>query len=136
MPYNIVHNYSTSMGPKMKKTVLVSEDDRHIASLLQEIIERKGYGVVLTKDGQQAYEEFKRQKYDLVITDLNMPKIDGISLVKLIRETDKQVPIVIITGYGSEKNRALAKSYGVEKFLTKPCTVKDICEAVENMIGE
>jgi len=124
------------MGPKMKKTVLVSEDDRHIASLLQDIIERKGYSVVLARDGQQAYEEFKRHKYDLVITDLDMPKLDGISLVKLVRETDKEVPIVIITGYGSEKNRALAKSYGVEKFLAKPCTVKDIFEAVESTIVE
>jgi DNA-binding response OmpR family regulator len=119
----------------MRKTVLVSEDDRNIAGLIQEIIERKGYGVVLAKDGQQAYEEFKRRKYDLIVTDLKMPKLDGISLIKLVRETDKHIPIVIITGYGSEKNRALVKSYGVVKILTKPCTVKDISDAVESTIG-
>ncbi|MBN2324725.1 MAG: response regulator [Spirochaetes bacterium] len=120
----------------MKKTVLVSEDDQDIAGLIQEIIGRKGYEAVLTKDGQQAYEEFKRRKYDLVVTDLKMPRLDGLSLVKLIRETDKEVPIVIITGYGSEKNRALLKSYGVEKILSKPCTVKEISEAIGNTIGK
>jgi chemosensory pili system protein ChpA (sensor histidine kinase/response regulator) len=61
----------------MQKTVLVSEGDRNIANLIQEIIERKGYSVVLAKDGQQAYEELKHRKYDLIVADLKMPRLDG-----------------------------------------------------------
>ena len=118
----------------MKKTILVAEDDLNISGLIKEIVERKGFHAVIAHNGAEAYEEFKKNKFDLLITDLKMPKIDGIDLIKMVREKDRVIPIVIITGYGSEKNRALAKSFGVSKILTKPCSVLDISEALNSTI--
>jgi DNA-binding response OmpR family regulator len=115
----------------MKKTILVAEDDLNISRLIQEIVKRKGYHAVVAKNGEDAFEQFKEKKFDLLITDLKMPKVDGIALIKMVRERDKVIPIVILTGYGSEKNRALAKSLGVSKILMKPCSVLDISNALD-----
>ena len=115
----------------MNKTILVAEDDPNISGLIKEIVERKGFRAVIAHNGAEAYEEFNKNDFDLLITDLKMPKIDGIDLIKMVREKDRVIPIVIITGYGSEKNRALAKSFGVSKILMKPCTVLDISDALD-----
>jgi DNA-binding response OmpR family regulator len=119
----------------MKKTILVVEDDLNISGLIKEIVERKGFRAVLAHNGAEAYEEFKNNKFDLLITDLKMPKIDGIDLIKMVREKDRALPIVIITGYGSEKNLAIAKSFGVSKILMKPCSVHDISDVLDTTLN-
>lgn len=115
----------------MQKNILVAEDDRHIAGLIKEIIERRGNTAVVTNDGDEAYKAFSSIKFDLIITDLKMPRVDGMTFIKRVREKNKDIPIIIITGYGSEKNRALAESYGVSKILSKPCSIMDISQAIE-----
>ena len=118
----------------MNKNILIAEDDRNIANLIREIAERKGNTVIVTVDGDEAYKVFSNIKLDLIITDLKMPKLDGMRLIKMIREKNKSVPIIIITGYGSDKNRALAERYGVFRILSKPCSIIDISLAIENSL--
>ncbi len=116
----------------MQKNILVAEDDRNIANLIKEIIKRKGNIALLAKDGDEAYKIFNNVKVDLIITDLKMPKIDGMTLIKMIREKNNEIPIIIVTGYGSEENRKKAKEYGVKTILQKPCSIMDITKAIEN----
>jgi two-component system response regulator FlrC len=118
----------------MGKTILIAEDDISIAKLIKEIVERKGNTAVTTVDGDEAFKVFSSIKFDLIITDLKMPKIDGMTFIKMVREKNKSIPIIIITGFGSEKNRALAKSYGVNKILSKPCSIMDITQAMDNIL--
>lgn len=118
----------------IEKNILIVEDDRNIGNLIKEIVERKGNIATLAGDGEEGFKAFSSIKFDLVITDIKMPKLDGISLIKLIREKDKNIPIIIITGYGSEENIAAAKKYGVEKFLKKPCSVLEISKAIDDLL--
>ncbi len=115
----------------MQFNILVAEDDRNISNLIREIVERKGNNVLLAKDGEEALQIFNTLKVDLVITDLKMPKVDGITLISRIRERNRDLPIIIITGYSSEKNRALAKQHGVSEILSKPCSLMDISRAID-----
>jgi DNA-binding response OmpR family regulator len=119
----------------MGKNVLIAEDDKNIGNLIREIVERKGNNAVVTANGSEAYEIFSNIKFDLLITDLKMPKLDGMNLIKLIREKNKSIPIIIITGYGSERNRKLAENYGVVKFLSKPCSITDITLAIDQSLS-
>ena len=89
----------------------------------------------MTVDGDEAYKVFSSIKFDLIITDLKMPKKDGMSLIKMIREKNKDIPIIIITGYGSDKTRATAKGYGVTTILSKPCSIVDITEAIDGILN-
>ena len=118
----------------MKKNILIAEDDKNIANLIREIAERKGNTVVITTDGDEAYKVFSNIKFDLIITDLKMPKLDGMTLIRLIREKNRSVPIIIITGYGSDNNRALANKYGVFRILSKPCSIIDISLAIDHSL--
>ncbi len=118
----------------IEKNILIVEDDRNIGNLIKEIVERKGNIATLVGDGEEGFKAFSNIKFDLVITDIKMPKLDGISLIKLIREKDKNIPIIIITGYGSDENIAAAKKYGVEKFLKKPCSVLEISKAIDDSL--
>ena len=118
----------------MGKNILIAEDDINIAKLIKEIVERKGNTAVTTVDGDEAFKVFSSIKFDLIITDLKMPKIDGMTFIKMVREKNNSIPIIIITGYGSEKNRALANSYGVNKILSKPCSIMDITQAIDSIL--
>jgi len=119
----------------MQKNILVAEDDNNIANLIKEIIKRKGNNAILATNGAEAFKLFTSIKVDLIITDLKMPHVDGITLIKMIREKDKNTPIIIITGYGSEKNRSKANKLGVSTILQKPCSVIDISNAIESALN-
>ena len=77
--------------------ILVAEDDPNLGMLLTQYLEAKGFQVTLTKDGQQAFEAFKQDQYDILIFDVMMPVMDGFALAKEIRLTDKDVPIIFLT---------------------------------------
>jgi two-component system response regulator FlrC len=119
----------------MKKNILIAEDDKNIAMLIKEIIERKGDTAIVTTDGDEAYKVFSNIKFDLIITDLKMPKVDGMSFIRMVRKKNNDIPIIIVTGYGSEKNRNLAQGYGVSQILSKPCSIVDITEAIETTLS-
>jgi two-component system nitrogen regulation response regulator NtrX len=118
----------------MKKNILIAEDDKNIARLIKEIVERKGHTAAITADGDEAFKVFCSIKFDLIITDLKMPKVDGMRFIQQVREKNKKVPIIIVTGYGSEKNRTLAEGFGVFKILSKPCSILDITLAIEQAL--
>lgn len=119
----------------MQKKVLIIEDDINIAKLIKEIVERKGNSAIIANDGEEACNVLNTTRFDLIVTDLKMPKVDGMSLIKMVRENDKDIPIIIITAYGSDSNIALAKSYGVSKILSKPCSIMEISEAIHTYIS-
>jgi CheY-like chemotaxis protein len=133
--YNKVSLHSGTYLP-MRKNILIAEDDKNIASLIKEIVERKGHTAAITTDGDEAFKVFCNLKFDLIITDLKMPKIDGMTFIKQVRKKNKKVPIIIVTGYGSEKNRTIAESYGVFKILSKPCSIVDITIAIDQALNQ
>ncbi len=114
--------------------ILVAEDDTNIANLIKELITRKGNNALVARDGEEAFKIFSNIKVDLIITDLKMPNIDGMTLIKMVRETNRKVPVVIITGYGSNQNRELAKQYGVREILSKPCPLTEISNAIDRAL--
>jgi DNA-binding response OmpR family regulator len=115
----------------MQYNILVAEDDRNISNLIREIIERKGNVALLAHDGEEALQIFSNIKVDLIITDLKMPNVDGMTLISRVREQNQDIPIIIVTGYGSDKNRELATQYGVNEILSKPCSLMDISKAID-----
>jgi len=120
----------------MARNILVADDDRTIAHLIKEIIERRGSTALVAYDGEQAFQIFNNFKVDLIITDLKMPHVDGMSLIKMIRKLNTDIPIIIITGYGSDRNYSLAQSYGVTDFLSKPCSVVEISRAIDSALSQ
>ena len=103
-------------------TVLVVEDNDETSFLLRTILRRKGYCVIEAWDGKQAIEAAEGEELDLILLDLQLPRLNGLGVIHRLRQNAKleNVPIVIITGQDPEKCRNTAIAEGCDDFLSKP----------------
>lgn len=111
--------------------ILVADDDSAALESLSELLELSGYDVISANGGKQAWEMFSDKKPNLVITDILMPGLDGIGLLKLIREADDLIPVVIITGHGEIESAVSALRLGAYDFLLKPINGEILISTVE-----
>ena len=100
--------------------VLVVDDDPVVAKSIDRVLTGKGYAVITANDGPEALWKLAHEKYDAVFTDIRMPGMSGLEVASRIKKAQPWLPVVIVTGYGSPENEALAKDLGVAGFLHKP----------------
>lgn len=107
--------------------ILLAEDDPNLGELLKDYLELKGkFDVVLCQDGEEALNAFRKDKFDLCILDVMMPKKDGFSLGKDIRKMDKTVPIIYATAKGMMEDKTMAFELGGDDYVTKPFRVEEL----------
>ena len=104
----------------MKQKILVVEDDMQIQDLICEFLTTQNYEVDYANDGIAGFEKFKENKYDLVILDVMMPKLDGYGLCGLIRGRDKSIPIIFLTALGEENDEIKAFELDADDYIVKP----------------
>ena len=114
-------------------TVLVVDDDHKLISLVRMYLEREGYPVLAAYDGPQAIEMFERHKPGFVILDLMLPKIDGITLCRQIRETSA-VPILMLTAKVEEVDKLVGLSVGADDYVTKPFSPRELVARVRAIL--
>ncbi|MEM6731740.1 MAG: response regulator [Myxococcota bacterium] len=112
-------------------TVLIVEDSNTMRHLLVYMLKRlRGVSTDEANDGLAALRKVQKNRYDLIITDINMPLMDGFKLLSLIRHADPEVPIIVLTTEGGEADRERAMALGANAYLTKPIqapTVDRVC---------
>jgi CheY-like chemotaxis protein len=111
--------------------VLVVDDDPVIGKSFNRVLSNKGYAVITASDGEEALRKLDSEHYDLVFTDINMPGMDGLEVTQRIKANQPWMPVVIITGYGTEENVTQAGEAGVAAFLRKPLTPDMIEDSVK-----
>lgn len=114
------------MYPERTPTVLVVDDNRDHNLALAKIFERAGYRVSTAGDGQEALTILTKGSFDLVITDLWMPSMNGLDLLRSIRAMSPHIPVVIITAFGEWATYVNAMDNGAVDYLSKPVRRKDI----------
>jgi DNA-binding NtrC family response regulator len=117
----------------MKLTVLVVDDLANMRLLLRNHLESKGHHVAEASDGSEAIEQIKREQFDLVITDLKMPNIDGMQLLEAAKSMQPDLRFVMITAHGTMQDAVQAMKLGAQDFLTKPFELPEI-DAVLNKV--
>jgi CheY-like chemotaxis protein len=119
--------------------ILVADDDEQYPIMLAKILRNNNHTVVIANDGQQALDFCKNQKFDLIITDILMPNVDGIDLIIDLTEHNEKVPIIAISGgrntITAEFNLQSASTLGVQAVLKKPFTNDQLLETVQNLLG-
>ncbi len=119
------------------KTILAVDDSGSLRQMLAFSLKAAGYGVIEAVDGQDGLAKAKRQTVDLVLTDQNMPGMDGLSLIKALRGMSSymKVPILMLTTESSSEMKALGKAAGASGWLVKPFDPARLTEVVKKLIG-
>jgi len=120
----------------VSKTILIVEDDRDAREMLSNLLGCEGFAVVTAEDGQQALDLVKAKEPDLIITDIQMPKIDGIQMIKRLREQfkSKTIPIVVMSAFGSGATQE-AINAGANRSSPKPMQVDFLLSLVRQLLS-
>jgi len=116
--------------------VLVVDDEATIRDLLSKTLALAEYDVDMAPDGRTALERLRIIPYDLLITDLKMPGVDGLTVIREARRLKSDLPVIIITGFSNEASAIEAVNLGVSGYLTKPFRVPRVLAAASKALGE
>ena len=116
--------------------VLVVDDEASIRELLSKTLALAEYEVDTAPDGRTAIERLRLGQYDLLIADLKMPGLDGLSLIREAKRLKTDLPVIIITGFSTESSAIEAVNLGVAGYLTKPFRVPQVLAAAARALGE
>ena len=122
--------------PPERPRVLIVDDEATIRDLLSKTLALAEYDVDLASDGRTALERLRIIPYDLLITDLKMPGVDGLSVIREARRLKADIPVIIITGFSTEASAIEAVNLGVSGYLTKPFRVPRVLAAAAKALGE
>lgn len=121
----------------MAKTILAVDDSGSLRQMLAFSLKAAGYGVIEAVDGQDALDKAKLQTVDMVLTDQNMPGMDGLSLIKALRamKNYERVPILMLTTESGDDIKAQGRAAGANGWLVKPFDPARLTEVVKKLIG-
>ena len=117
----------------MAISVLVVEDDKNIADLLQMYLEKEGYAVTVALDGGKGIEKFRTIKPDLVLLDVMMPVMDGWTVCKAIR-AESQTPVIMLTAKGELDDKITGLKNGADDYITKPFELREVLARIEAVL--
>lgn len=134
-------NSSTETNNSSTETnnyILVAEDDQDVAFLITEMLKEEGYEYVWAQDGQEALEIMDKQMPNLLITDIMMPRMDGIELIKKIREEDdkRHLPIIVVSARTEDADRLIGLEAGAEVYLGKPFNSEELMLRVRKLLEQ
>jgi two-component system response regulator AtoC len=113
-----------------KKQVLIVDDEPNLRKILSAQLTRDGYDVMIAEDGEQGLSMLRDNHIDMVITDLKMPKVDGMTLLKEALREDPELPVVMITAHGTVDTAVEALKSGAFDYLTKPFDKDEVRQIV------
>jgi len=112
------------------------DDEASIRDLLSKMLALADYDVDVADDGRAALERMRKVSYDLLITDLNMPGMDGLTVIHEARRLNEHLPVIIVTGFSTEASAIEAANLGVSGYLTKPFKVPKLLSVAAKALGE
>ena len=119
-----------------KLKILMADDEEDVLKIMSKKILSQGYAVVTAKDGEEAWEKIQRESPDMVLLDLNMPKLNGFEVLKAMRDhppQDKWQPVIIISTRSELADIQKGLAMDAEHYITKPCTIEDVLKGIKLM---
>ncbi len=120
----------------MANKILIVDDDPGIRLLLSKFLQKEGFDVILAEDGLEGVETAKKQQPDVILLDVIMPRMDGLTAARLIKfyKPLSEVPIVFLTAKDAEKEIELAQEVRAEVYITKPFDVRQVIQVVREIL--
>ena len=117
----------------MKKNILIIEDETRIRFLLRDYFFKEGFNIIEASDGDEGINYFMNSNVDLVILDIMMPRVDGITVLEMIRKVSK-VPVILLTAKGQEEDKLFGYEMGADDYMTKPFSPKVLVAKVKALL--
>jgi EAL domain-containing protein (putative c-di-GMP-specific phosphodiesterase class I) len=118
-----------------KPNILIVDDDAHVLRAYKEAATRWGFGVQLAPDGRAAIDKLGVTRFDAIVSDVAMPGMDGLELLRSIRQRDSDVPVILVTGEPGVAAAARAVEYGAFRYLVKPVDLRTLEQAIRRAVG-
>ena len=119
-----------------KVRILVVDDSKECREICLRVLRKEGYDVQSVGNGKKALDELETTRFDLIITDLKMPEMDGLSLLKKVKEIDPKIFVIVMTGYPREESKTQAIELGASGYLAKPLDVSELVSAVKSCLKQ
>jgi len=123
----------------MKVKILVVDDDELVLGELQKLFQKNGFESKIASDGFNALDLIRREHFDIVYTDMKMPRLDGADVCKMIKEFSPDTLVVLVSGSPhaiADRQIAFLKNGGIDKFLRKPLSAQEIITATKELIDQ
>lgn len=128
-----MHELSIKERKKSIISVLIVEDEPEILNQMVLFLSRIVQTIFRASNGEEGYELYRREKIDLIISDIDMPRMNGLELLKAVRNHDRKIPFILLTGLKSLDILTEAIQYGITGFLSKPINIKDLMVKIEDV---
>jgi DNA-binding response OmpR family regulator len=119
-----------------RKNIIVVDDELLIRDLLYDFFSERDWGVAVYDSGENALEAARTKKYDIVLVDIKMPEVDGISLVTKIKKLYPQLPVVIMTAFPSVETAVEALRLKVDDYIIKPFNINKLFKTLDGIVDE
>jgi chemosensory pili system protein ChpA (sensor histidine kinase/response regulator) len=121
-----------------RRTILVAEDDADIRLMMATLLGMKGYRVVEAGDGQEALDVAQKERPDIVLMDLQLPRLNGFAVARFIRQSDalRRTPIVVVSAHDPAKHRNLALAAGCNAYVQKPIDFDHLDELIVSLLPQ
>ena len=135
--FELLDEAPSSTGVLRKAKVLLVDDEDQLRRVMRDLLEREGYDVAEARDGVQALDEVDRHAPDIIVLDLNLPGMDGYSVLSQLRgrPATRNIPIIVLTAKGDEDNEVRVFELGADDFLTKPFRARALSARLEAMLS-
>jgi CheY-like chemotaxis protein len=119
----------------MGKKILVCDDEPGIQAALRAFLEEKGYEVSIASHGYEAIDAVMKEDFDLILLDINMPRLDGLDALGLMRFTERNIPpVIVVSALGDKKNVLKAIGFAADDFIRKPFDLHDLGRRIEQQL--
>jgi DNA-binding response OmpR family regulator len=122
---------------RRQATILLVDDEDQLRRVMRDLLEREGYAVAEARDGVQALDEVDRHAPDVIVLDLNLPGLDGYTVLSQLRsrEHTREIPVIVLTAKGDEDNEVRVFELGADDFLTKPFRARALSARLEALLS-
>ena len=114
--------------------ILVIDDEQGIRNLLDMLLRRKGYDVVVAESGQKGLELFRRERPDVIVLDLKMPEMDGLTVLRQIQNLDPRKPVIVLTGAGTAEAEQQVRALGVTEYVEKEFSLHLLGDSLKRLL--
>jgi CheY-like chemotaxis protein len=135
--FDLVDDGHEKDAGKRQATILLVDDEDQLRKVMRDLLEREGYAVAEARDGVQALDEVDRHAPDVIVLDLNLPGLDGYSVLSQLRSRQhtRAIPVIVLTAKGDEDNEVRVFELGADDFLTKPFRARALSARLEAVLS-